>query len=112
MPSRKLAKLTRGAAIRLALNVAIVLGVTCIVLYLTVWTGIPPDKPEPFYTEIPGVDLTGLSPERKAVLLKQLNRQRCTCDCTRTVASCRNNHRSCSLSLAAAREAVEAAKKH
>jgi hypothetical protein len=71
----------------------------------------PSDEPEPFYTELPGVDLTGIPPAEKAALLKRLNRQRCSCDCTRSVASCRNHHSSCSLSIAAAKEAAEAAKK-
>ena len=110
MPKRKLAVLARGAAIQLAFNIALLLGVTSLVLAL-ILMGTPPAKPEAFYTELPGVDLSGLPPEKKAAMLKQLNRQRCTCDCGRTVASCRNNHGSCSLSLAAAREAVEAARK-
>ena len=110
MPKRKLTMLTRGAAVRLAFQLALLLGATSLVLAL-ILMGTPPTKPEAFYTELPGVDLSGLPPEKKATLLKQLNRQRCTCDCGRTVASCRNNHGSCSLSLAAAREAVEAARK-
>jgi hypothetical protein len=110
MPKRNLAALTRGAAIHLAFNVALILCATSLVLAL-ILTDTPPTKPEAFYTDLPGVDLTRLPPEKKAALLKQLNRQRCTCDCGRSVASCRNNHGSCSLSLAAAREAVEAARK-
>lgn len=110
MPKRQLTGLTRRAAVRLALNVALLLGAMCVALAL-ILTGTPATKPELFYTELPGVDLTGLTPEKKAALLKQLNRQRCTCDCTRSVASCRNNHGSCSLSLAAARQAVEAVRK-
>jgi hypothetical protein len=110
MPNEEIAKLSRAAAIRLALSVAFVLVATCAALWLT--TGTSPAKPEPYYTQLPGVDLTGLPPETKAALLKKLNRQACTCDCTRTVASCRNNHGSCSSSLAAAREAVEAARRH
>ena len=109
MPKRKLAVLTRGAAIQLAFNIALLLGVTSLVLAL-ILMGTPPAKPEAFYTELPGVDLSGLPPEKKAAMLKQLNRQRCTCDCMRTLASCRNHH-GCSLSLVAARQAVEAARK-
>ena len=112
MPKRDLARLSRAAAIRLALSVAFVLGVCCLFLWQTVWTGTPPAKPEPFYTELPGVDLTGLPPEKKEALLKRLNRQRCPCDCMRTVASCRNHHGSCSMSLVEARKAVEEARKH
>jgi hypothetical protein len=55
--------------------------------------------------------LSGVPPEKLGALLKTLNTQRCPCDCNRTIASCRNNHRSCSMSIAAARAAVAAAKK-
>jgi hypothetical protein len=106
MPKREFTAITRGAAIRLALKIGLLLGATCLALAL-ILTGTPPTKPEPFYTDLPGVDLSGLSPEKKAALLKQLNLRRCTCDCGRSVASCRNNHGSCNLSLGAAREAVE-----
>jgi hypothetical protein len=110
MRKRDTARLTRGAAIRLMLSVAVVLGGSCLVLQSTVWKNNSPEPPEPFYTELPGVDLSGLPAERKAAVLKQLNRQRCTCDCMRTVASCRIHH-GCSLSLEAALRAVDAARK-
>jgi hypothetical protein len=112
MPQRDLARLSRAAAVSLTLSVALVLGVCCLFLWQTVWTGTPPAKAEPYYTELPGVDLTVLPPEKKEALLKRLNRQRCPCDCMRTVASCRNHHGSCSMSLVEARQAVEAARKH
>jgi hypothetical protein len=104
------ARLTRSAAIRLMLSLAIVLGGSCLMLQSTVWKKGSPEPPEPFYTELPGVDLSGLPANRKASVLKQLNRQRCRCDCMRTVAGCRNNH-GCSLSLDAAQRAVDAARK-
>ena len=112
MPKRDLAGSSRAAAVSLILIVALVLGVCCLLLWQTVWTGTRPAKAEPFYTELPGVDLTGLPPEKKEALLKRFNRQRCPCDCMRTVASCRNHHGSCSMSLIEARQAVEEARKH
>jgi hypothetical protein len=110
MPKRKLTGLTRRAAVRLACNVALTLGAACLALAL-ILMGTPPTTPEAFYTELPGVDLSALPQEKRAILLKQLNRQRCSCDCGRSVAGCRNYHGSCSLSLAAAKGAVEAAQK-
>jgi hypothetical protein len=112
MPKRDLARLSRSAAVPLFLSVALVLGVCCLFLWQTVWTGTRPAKAEPFYTELPGVDITVLPPEKGEALLKLLNRQRCPCDCMRTVASCRIHHGSCSMSLVEARQAVEEARKH
>ena len=94
---------------RLIFSLAVIVGTSCLVLGPTVWRHSP-DAAEPFYTELPGIDLSGLPADRKAAVLKQLNKQRCPCDCMRSVASCRNTH-GCSLSLAAARRAVEAAGK-
>jgi len=111
MRKREMARMTRSAAIRLALSLAAILGGSCLILESTVWKNSKPEAPEPFYTELPGVDLSGLPADRKEALLKRLNVQRCPCDCGRTIASCRNHHGSCSLSLAVAREAVEAARK-
>lgn len=111
MPKRQLERVSRAALIRLVFSLALVLGAACLVLSLTVWTDATPARAEPFYTELPGIDFSGLSPEKKAALLKRLNRQRCPCDCMRTVASCRNHHDSCSMSLVEARQAVEAARK-
>ena len=96
---------------RLVLSLVLVIGGSCLLVQPTVWTDRRPEAPEPYYTELPGVDLSGLSPARKEALLKRLNAQRCPCDCTRTIASCRNHHASCSMSLAVAREAVEAARR-
>jgi hypothetical protein len=107
-----LKRLSRNAAMGLFLSTAAVLGFTCLALQSTVWKeSRTPQPPEPFYTKLPDVDLSGVPPEKLGALLKKLNTQRCPCDCNRTIASCRNNHRSCSLSLAAAREAVAAAMK-
>jgi hypothetical protein len=107
-----LKRLGRNAAIGVFLSTAAILGFGCLALESTVWKeSRTPEPPEPFYSKLPDVDLSGVPPEKLGALLKKLNSQRCPCDCGRTVASCRNNHRSCSLSLAAAREAVTAARK-
>ena len=107
-----LKRLSRNAAIALFLSTAAILGFSCLALQSTVWkeSGTP-EPPEPFYTRLPDVDLSGVPPEKLGALLKKLNTKRCPCDCNRTIASCRNNHRSCSMSIAAARAAVAAAKK-
>ena len=105
-------RLSRNAVIALFLSTAAILGFSCLALESTVWQeSRAPKPPEPFYTRLPDVDLSGVPPEKLGALLKKLNAQRCPCDCNRTIASCRNNHRSCSMSIAAAREAVAAARK-
>jgi hypothetical protein len=104
-------RIDRQAALTLAVLVGLILGTTCLVLTFTVWRSGPTEK-EPFYTALPGVELTGVPPEKAEAILNKLNVQRCPCDCMRTVASCRNHHGSCQLSLATAREAVKAAKEH
>ena len=106
-----LKRLSRNAAIGLFLSTAAILGFSCLMLQSTVWRESRAPEPEAFYTSLPGVDLSGVPPEKLGALLKKLNTERCPCDCGRTMASCRNNHRSCSMSLAAAREAVAAARK-
>jgi len=106
-----LKRLSRSAAIGLFLSAAAILGFSCLALESTVWQeSRAPKPPEPFYTRLPDVDLSGVPPEKLTDLLKKLNTQRCPCDCGRTVASCRNNHRTCSMSIAAARAAVAVAK--
>jgi thiol-disulfide isomerase/thioredoxin len=50
-------------------------------------------------TKIPGVDLDRLSPAAKAECLKQLNEEHCTCGCGLTLAACRINDPTCSISL-------------
>ena len=94
---------TRGAALWLALCAAPIFGFTVLMLAVTVWNQ-PPESQEPaFYSELPGVDLTGVTDDERVTLLKRLNVQRCPCGCMRTVAGCRNRHSSCSLSLGEAR---------
>ena len=107
----QLQQLNRRAALTLAMLVGFILLFTCLVLSLTVWRPEPSEK-EPFYTTLPGDDTTGVPPEKADTLFKKLNVERCPCECMRTVASCRNHHDSCQLSLARCRDAVKAAKAH
>ena len=107
-----LSRISRAAAIRVTLSVALVLGASCLVLQSTVWHDTEPAEADQYYTELPGVDLGGLQPAEKEALLKRLNKLHCPCDCLRTIASCRNRHTSCTMSLEIARQAVEAAKEH
>jgi thiol-disulfide isomerase/thioredoxin len=57
--------------------------------------------------EIPGVDLTKLTPEQRTEALKALNAENCTCGCELTLAACRINDPSCSVSLPIAQKLVE-----
>ena len=50
-------------------------------------------------TKIPGVDLDSLSPAAKAAALTQMNHDTCTCGCALTLAACRINDPTCSISL-------------
>ena len=103
-------RLSRDAAIKVCLCAAFVLGFCFVLLQATAWKQLRSPEVEAFYTELPDVDLSGVPPAKLQALLKRLNVQRCTCDCGRSVASCRNHHRSCTNSLAAAREAAAAAR--
>ena len=57
-------------------------------------------------TEIPGLDLTVLTPEQRRTALQRLNEEECTCGCTLTLAQCRINDTSCQVSLPLAAEVV------
>jgi thiol-disulfide isomerase/thioredoxin len=57
-------------------------------------------------TQIPGVDLTKLSPERRTAALQKLNTDACTCGCDNTVAKCRIDDPKCATSLPLAQRIV------
>ena len=57
-------------------------------------------------TEIPGVDLKRLSPERRALALQKLNTEPCPCGCDNTVAKCRIDDPKCVTSLPLAERIV------
>lgn len=54
--------------------------------------------------EIPGLDLGEVPRERRGELLQKLNTEPCTCGCGLTLAQCRINDPTCSVSLPLARE--------
>jgi thiol-disulfide isomerase/thioredoxin len=58
-------------------------------------------------TNIPGVDLAKLSPEKRAKALQQLNSEACTCGCDFTIAKCRIDDPGCGVSLPKARQIVD-----
>jgi thiol-disulfide isomerase/thioredoxin len=58
-------------------------------------------------TEIPGVDLTKMTPAQRTAAIKALNAEDCTCGCTLTLAECRINDPECSVSLPLARTLAE-----
>jgi thiol-disulfide isomerase/thioredoxin len=57
--------------------------------------------------KIPGVDLAGLTPEKRAKVLETLNSEHCSCGCGLTVAQCRVDDPSCTVSLPLAQQLVE-----
>ncbi len=59
-----------------------------------------------YATEIPGVDLSGLTPAQKTRALTRMNTERCTCGCGLTIAQCRINDPSCDVSLPLAQKIV------
>jgi len=56
--------------------------------------------------ELPGVDLTGLTPDQKKVALKRMNAENCDCGCRFTLAQCRINDTTCPISRKIAAEVV------
>ena len=59
-------------------------------------------------TELPGVDLSQLTPEQKQTALHRFNAESCPCPCQLTLAQCRINDSTCPVSQAAARKIVAA----
>jgi thiol-disulfide isomerase/thioredoxin len=60
-----------------------------------------------YATEIPGVDLTALTPAQKELALKRMNTEHCTCGCGLTIAQCRINDSNCDVSLPLAKQIVK-----
>jgi thiol-disulfide isomerase/thioredoxin len=58
-------------------------------------------------TDVPGLALDQLTPDRRTAALKRLNDEPCTCGCGLTVAQCRINDPSCQTSLPIAKKIVE-----
>ena len=59
-----------------------------------------------FATELPGVDLSGLTPKQREEALTRMNTEHCTCGCGLTIAQCRINDPSCDVSLPLAQKIV------
>jgi thiol-disulfide isomerase/thioredoxin len=57
--------------------------------------------------KIPGVDLAGLTPEKRANVLAALNSEHCTCGCGLTLAQCRVDDPTCDVSLPIAQALVK-----
>lgn len=57
-------------------------------------------------TEIPGVDLSDLTPDQKERALQRLNEDECPCGCSLTLAQCRINDASCGISPPLAKKVV------
>jgi cytochrome c biogenesis protein CcmG/thiol:disulfide interchange protein DsbE len=51
-------------------------------------------------SELPGVDLTKLTPEQKRIALHRFNAESCNCGCKLTLAQCRMNDTACQVSKA------------
>ena len=49
-------------------------------------------------TEIPGVDLSSLTPEQREEVLRRVNSDGCPCGCSLTLAQCRINDAACGIS--------------
>jgi thiol-disulfide isomerase/thioredoxin len=58
-------------------------------------------------TELPDVDLSGLTADQKKEALHRLNAEGCTCGCKLTLAECRINDSSCPVSKGAANDVVK-----
>jgi thiol-disulfide isomerase/thioredoxin len=59
-------------------------------------------------SELPGVDLSKLTPEQKTVALHKFNAETCTCGCAYTLAQCRIYDRGCKISQAATAKIIAA----
>ncbi len=60
-------------------------------------------------TELPGVDFSRLTPAQKRMALKRMNSENCICGCKLTIAQCRINDSSCSISRRLAAQLVKQA---
>jgi thiol-disulfide isomerase/thioredoxin len=59
-------------------------------------------------TQLPGVDLSKLTPEQKTLALHKFNAESCSCGCMYTLAQCRIWDRNCNVSKEATTKIVEA----
>lgn len=61
-------------------------------------------------TQLPGVDLSKLTPEQRTVALHKFNAEGCTCGCEYTLAQCRIWDRDCKVSEEATKKIIAALK--
>lgn len=59
-------------------------------------------------TQLPGVDLSKLTPEQKTLALHKFNAESCNCGCQYTLAQCRIYDRNCNVSKEATTKIIEA----
>jgi peroxiredoxin len=59
-------------------------------------------------TELPGVDLSKLTPEQRIAALHKFNAEGCTCGCQYTLAQCRIYDRNCQISKTATEKIISA----
>ena len=59
-------------------------------------------------TQLPGVDLSKLTPEQRALALHKFNAESCNCGCQYTLAQCRIWDRNCNVSKEATTKIIEA----
>ncbi|MGC2463587.1 MAG: hypothetical protein WA517_00195, partial [Candidatus Acidiferrum sp.] len=57
-------------------------------------------------TELPGVDLSKLTPEQRKIALHRFNAESCTCGCKYTLAQCRIWDSACAVSKAATEKII------
>ena len=57
-------------------------------------------------TELPGVDMSGLTPAEKKVILKRRTSESCPCGCKFTIAQCRINDSKCEISKGSAAKMI------
>ena len=58
-------------------------------------------------TDLPDVDLSGLTAEQKKTALRRMNAEGCTCGCKLTIAECRINDTTCPVSKNLAEQIVK-----
>ncbi len=58
-------------------------------------------------TDLPDVDMKGLTPQQKQAALKRMNSESCTCGCGLTIAQCRINDSTCDISKHLAADIVK-----
>jgi protein-disulfide isomerase len=69
-----------------------------------------PEKVWKTATDLPNVDMAGLSPDQKHAVLKLLREEACTCGCGMKMAQCRMQDPKCAFSRMSATAAVKAIK--